>query len=403
MKKLFLHKKVNLIGFILLFFSNLAQALCLNYEDCNSIFLQSLKIIDTNSALNHSHQITIKEYPIPGSGESILTARIHHFKKTKDVPLIIFSSGLHGIEGFVGSFVQSDLLTHYGSEYFPSEYDVLMIHVINPYGLKNGRRTNENNVDLNRNFALSSELYKMKNVDYKSIDSFLNPQGPAEMGLGPFFGFLFQSVRLLYLNGMETLRRAILKGQYQNDRGIYFGGHQLQPEVLAMDQILNEVYLSYKNIIFIDLHSGYGEKGRLHLFPSTENLKARERLKILFKGYPINFGEQENFYQVTGSLTDWVEFKKPLDVKLNTMVFEYGTMNSQSTWGSIQSLYTVILENQSHFFGFKNSSDIEKIQQRSFDLYAPQDPEWESLILKQTHEVLKLFFLNSSSQVESSL
>ena len=41
-----------------------------------------------------------------------------------------------------------------GTAVVPDGVTLLLVHVINPYGYKHGRRYNENNVDLNRNVIL---------------------------------------------------------------------------------------------------------------------------------------------------------------------------------------------------------------------------------------------------------
>ncbi|HPI41132.1 MAG TPA: M14 family metallopeptidase, partial [Pseudobdellovibrionaceae bacterium] len=388
--------------------SSISLGRCLDYQDCNFNFLKSLEALHKPSMSSRmSPQVKLDEYPIEGTQDSILTALVSKTNlagkiSSKSNRLFIFSSGLHGIEGLVGSSVQTEILKNYDLLFSDKDIDLLMIHIINPSGLKNFRRVNENNVDLNRNFPLSKELYnehennlyKTENKDYERITAFLNPNTRAETGFWNSTLFLLQSLKLIVSHGIEPLRRGILKGQYQNNKGIYFGGAQPEPQVQAMDQILKDVYKKYTDILFIDLHTGYGARGQLHLFPSTTDSQKRIDLTNLFKGYPIDFGDHKNFYQVTGSMTDWVESHTPKNVNLKTMAFEYGTMDSQTTMGSIQSLYSVILENQAHFYGAKSEKDTLEIQQRNLNLYAPKDPLWEKSIYEQTLKVLQLLLSN---------
>lgn len=89
--------------------------------------------------------------------------------------MVLHSSGVHGVEGYAGSaiqlnFLQSllekvmgdswvywviycwDLNTQDSvSEVLSDDFAILVIHVVNPYGMSWWRRWNENNVDLNRN------------------------------------------------------------------------------------------------------------------------------------------------------------------------------------------------------------------------------------------------------------
>ncbi|KAL9182926.1 hypothetical protein ACHAXT_004205 [Thalassiosira profunda] len=73
---------------------------------------------------------------------------------------IIHSSGTHGVEGYLGSAVQLRFLhelflenqnLHRSPDNSGRVRKILLIHSVNPYGMRHHRRTNENNVDLNRN------------------------------------------------------------------------------------------------------------------------------------------------------------------------------------------------------------------------------------------------------------
>src|SRR6266567_3145741 len=64
--------------------------------------------------------------------------------------VLLHSSGLHGVEGFAGSAIQLQLLNDLPA--IPEDAALIVVHVLNPYGMAWLRRFNENNVDLNRNF-----------------------------------------------------------------------------------------------------------------------------------------------------------------------------------------------------------------------------------------------------------
>ena len=68
--------------------------------------------------------------------------------------VVIHSSGIHGVEGFAGSAVQLALLD--SELQIPPDAALILVHCLNPYGMAWLRRTNERNVDLNRNFIVDS-------------------------------------------------------------------------------------------------------------------------------------------------------------------------------------------------------------------------------------------------------
>src|SRR6266566_8058396 len=64
--------------------------------------------------------------------------------------VLLHSSGVHGVEGFAGSAIQLQLLSDLPR--LSKDSALVIVHVLNPYGMAWLRRFNENNVDLNRNF-----------------------------------------------------------------------------------------------------------------------------------------------------------------------------------------------------------------------------------------------------------
>jgi hypothetical protein len=65
----------------------------------------------------------------------------------------------------------------------------------------------------------------------------------------------------------------------------------------------------------------------------------------VFKESTIDWGSGADFYTKTGEYTDWVSSLVP-DVLCIPMLFEYGTLDSQTTFGSLKSMQIMILENQ---------------------------------------------------------
>ncbi len=72
--------------------------------------------------------------------------------KTKELGTIVHSSGVHGIEGYAGSAIQLAVLDLVSKkETTVDRPTIVLVHAVNPVGMKEYRRCNEHNVDLNRN------------------------------------------------------------------------------------------------------------------------------------------------------------------------------------------------------------------------------------------------------------
>ena len=298
--------------------------------------------------------------------------------------LIVFSSGLHGIEGYVGSSIQRHLMQNIKIK----SADILMVHSMNPWGMKHKRRVNESNIDLNRNFSINQKIFENKNPDYLKIKQFLNPSEKLNIGVMHNLGFLFQSVKLILTYGMESLRKSILIGQYTEKNGLYFGGHQPTELQTHINDLIKTTFLKYQSIIWIDLHTGYGQKNKLHILSNDSKTESGQRISKLFKNQSIDFGDQKNFYKSTGDLCDYLNSKTSTDHQITAVVFEYGTMDSQNTLGSIESLRRMVIENQGFQNGYINKKSEQESKIKFADMFFPRDQDWQTSILKQTHEFI---------------
>ena len=74
------------------------------------------------------------------------------------------------------------------------------------------------------------------------------------------------------------------------------------------------------------------------------------------------------------------------------MVFEFGTFDSQNTFGQIKSLHRTLLENQGRQFGFKNDRAEKKIINDFRELYYPSSEEWRTKVIVDSKEILTQVF-----------
>ena len=83
----------------------------------------------------------------------------------------------------------------------------------------------------------------------------------------------------------------------------------------------------------IDLHTGYGERAKLHFLPGNVQEKKRKALlEVLFKDIAIDWPNTEKqFIMVRGGFRDYVGNLIPDDKKYIGTVLEFGTLNSHKT------------------------------------------------------------------------
>ncbi len=349
------------------------------FEGSRSQYLQAIAKVET------SKDKSIYQMQFPDPQDAALVTDVTWIRNTKKAAnLIMIISGLHGIEGFTGSAVQVNILKNIKSN---TTSDYLFIHALNPYGFKNFRRTDRDNIDLNRNFA-ANEVYASVNQEYSNINSFLNPDKPAKLNLFSRPLFIFSALKLILDTSIESLRRSILLGQYNHPKGIYFGGSKPAYQKVIIDQLHGEILIKYAKVFVIDLHTGYGERNKLHILAKSKNQPTAPLLDEMFSHSPIDYGDQKSFYKVNGDLLNYLGSKSDPGNLIFGVVFEFGTLNSQQTLGSIESLRRMVLENQKHHFKAAAGS-ANKIDSLFLDLFYPSDLLWRQQALKSASTQLQ--------------
>ena len=329
----------------------------------------------------------ISRLPVPSHIDGDLTIDLCYIPALKKSRLIIISCGVHGVEGFAGSAVQRMFMREILPKVDLENTGIFLIHGMNPFGFKYVRRVTENNVDLNRNCDVDRALFTAKNEGYSSLVEFLNPEKPVDMNsMGNQFFFVRAVIKILQ-KSMKSLRQSVLQGQYEFAKGIFFGGKDFEPQVISIKSALADAISDYDAVFGIDIHTGWGARNKLHLFPNpVENQNVRGAMEKIFEGYQIDWGDTEDFYTVTGDFSDFIGKIIPGKFYL-PMTFEYGTMDSQTTMGSVKSLHNMIIENQGFYYGYKTKDDEIEVKKRFREMYFPSSGEWRSEVIRQAREI----------------
>ena len=314
----------------------------LNYcKDYNELKLD----LDLNlrKLKSKGYHIFIKSNPIY---ENLSNDKIV-IKSKKDVKnRLVISIGLHGIEGYVGhasliSFFDNILAT------LGDETEVVIYHGINPFGMKHFRRTNENNVDLNRNF--STNKFTSENKEYENIEYFFTPKKYKTKKTANlrFYGSL---TKLIAKYGVTALKEATLLGQKSLPNGVYYSGDTYQESTRYMLSEIPKILLDIEKVVWIDLHTGYGPRYQMSIINSKyEKVSTKEVIEKI--NYPIVLGlNADDFYDVDGDMLENIySIKNKLKSKcdLYATCFEFGTLGD-STRKMIESLKATVFENSSH-------------------------------------------------------
>ena len=289
---------------------------------------------------------------------------------------VVVSSGLHGVEGFFGSAVQSALMEDVLGGWTPPEDGALiLIHALNPYGFAWLRRVNEDNVDLNRNFLLDGEAYTGSPDGYAALDALLNPPTPPNF----LDGLLFypRAVFNILRHGMPAMKNSVAGGQYDFERGLFFGGNGPCRTVRVLDEYLPRWVGSARRVIHIDFHTGLGARGSYKLFADhpwgSDSIGA---LSEIFGADVVEPWEPEQgtSYNIRGGLGEWAKARLP-STQYDVLAAEFGTVHILKVISALQG------ENRAHHWGNAEHGTTRSAKEALRDAFAPPEREWRDRVV----------------------
>ena len=317
-------------------------------------------------AIDESQGLYIDSFYVPAQGEK--------------ENLIILTTGVHGMEGYIGSA----MLDVFFSEVYPQvdgeNTGILVVANVNPYGMKNYRRYNENNVDLNRNFIVDWENFDLaSNQEYPKVEQFLGPTGKIGNALWHEAGFYLSLAKTAITDGAGTISDALLTGQYQYPQGVYYGGTEDQASTVYLKGVFDRCLDSgYGNVVHIDIHSGYGPRYNMVIFNSVyETMNEAQSQAAFGYDYVIAY-DSESFYATTGDTTDFfyrLAEQKQTETDLFSTCFEFGTIGD-AFFDTILSLKYTVDENRNHWYPTNNATSREIVKQNYFELFYPTETAW---------------------------
>ena len=335
--------------------------------------VQSLKengitVEHTNYAIDESDDLYIENIYLPAAEEN--------------TNLIVLTTGVHGIEGYIGSV----MLDVFFEDIYPTidtnDTGILIIANVNPYGMKYMRRYNENNVDLNRNFIEDWDNFdRTCNKEYPKVKDFLQPTGKMGNAFWHETGFYLSLAKEAVFTGADTISDALLTGQYEYPEGVYYGGNGDEKSTTYLKGVFNDCLESeYSNIIHVDIHSGYGPRYNMVIFNSVGDPTSEADSKAQIGYDYIIAQDSEDFYITFGDTTDYfyrLASSKNSDKSLYSTCFEFGTIGD-GFLDSILSLKYTVDENRQYHYPTDDKVTAEIVRQNYMELFYPTETEWRT-------------------------
>lgn len=305
--------------------------------------------------------------------------------------LLVVTTGLHGIEGYVGDAVLHLLVEELLPRFDPRTTGLLLIHALNPWGMAHRQKTNAANVDLNRNFMLSGDYPADFNPDYDVARAAFDPQRPVrrcDLGLLPLLLALVAPLRRL---SIPRLQEAFLIGQYRHADGIFYGGRALQGELQLLLGLLRPRLAQVDHAVYLEMHTGYGPRDQMSLVHSPREARSPRDLSVQFDYPLVVCTEPGAFYAIHGDVVDGLyslarsEFPR---TRFYGVTCEFGTLGD-SGLNQLRSMQTMVLANQLRHHGAVQPGVAAEVRRRFEALYVPDAVDWREKALADARRALE--------------
>lgn len=329
-------------------------------------------------------------FKVPSQADKDLTVDVFYVPAERETKnLILFVIGVHGGESYTASAQVNTFLSGKWRDLEKAGTGLLIVHAMNPYGFKYFRRTTEDNIDLNRNFVVDPKMFQEPNVGYERLQHVLVQNEPVSVYSWKNMMLLPRLTFEMVLTSKMMLRDALVSGQRKAPQGVFFGGTTVAPQVGFVKDLMLEKGKEYKKIFFVDFHTGFGQRGVLHLLGADGLLpKHRDFTKHVYENLKLEVPVQHDVYTTRGDSVSWFSALFP-EKEVAALCFEMGTVDNQGVLASFISLQALRFESQGSVYGYDTRDDYETARRMSIENFLPEDRQWRSESIKRSSEVLE--------------
>jgi hypothetical protein len=297
--------------------------------------------------------------------------------------VLFFTTGEHGIEGYAGAAMIQVFVEEYLHRVDPATTGICFIHALNPWGMKNFRRVTENNVDLNRNYLYNrSSVPEDVNKNYEKESELFLPDGKITDLSQEKMKLQAQLVKALAEEGYSAIKEAKGMGQFEYDRGVYYGGEKEEETAIFLKKIQNHLLSDYPRVIHMDWHTALGPTNEITMVVSSEDERGEEELK---SKYGLKNIQKFTPKKVKGDSTN--HFHKLKNEQYPTTylfsaLFEFGTFGTGKQ-AELREFMTIVLENRLYWEGAENEDDRDWILAEFREMFYPLSEEWKKSVLQE--------------------
>jgi Protein of unknown function (DUF2817) len=291
--------------------------------------------------------------------------------------VLMVSCGTHGLEGYVGSAVQHYLIDQVlPTLRLPADTAIVLLHAINPYGFAWGRRVNEHNVDLNRNFG-AHDTPPPCDPDYDALFALLNPTkwtpSSRQRDQAALQAFVDE-------HGLRRLQTAFSAGQYHYPQGVQFGGQTPQASTVLLRALFTEHFAHARTMLWLDFHTGLGEFAACELITGALKDSAEYRFsnQVWSEGVKSAQSGESVSATLNGLLDRGLIPALPPGCQVAFAFPEYGTYETRRVMDA------VCADNWLQHHGLpRDTADAftQELRRECKEMFSPDSREWEHRVV----------------------
>lgn len=323
-----------------------------------------ISAVETSSIVERINNIA---HPLRGPKNERLFCDIAWAGNPRSRNVLVLVSGVHGVEGGVGSAIQSDFVGRHRR--LPADVCVVMVHALNPWGFACASRNDHEGIDINRNFV-----------------NFADTQPDSTEAVAIWKQLIKQPATLGSVAEQREQFDKLSQGQYSDAGALYFGGKAISWSRQIIEDLVAQLKPEKRqNVVIIDIHSGLGPYGYGELISDHPDGSAGQQMARALFGATV--AEPALGTSVSGEkygLHDYFWHKQGDNVCFLTL--EFGTFGSQ------QMLNVLFADQQ-----LQQSGKVDWSEQKTLDIkhamqdfFCPDETQWQELVLFRGRQVIEM-------------
>jgi len=350
------------------------DVLPLTYREARAAFLEAAEAAGA--------RVTTAPHPRKGIDGEDLAVDVAEVGPPGAADVVVVVSGTHGVEGYLGSALQTQHLRSLADGAADGAGDgpaIVFVHALNPFGFSWVRRVNEDNVDLNRNFIDWSQP-PAANEEYDELADVVVPEDWSDATQERTLLALAAKLEEV---GIARLQQIVSGGQYRHATGVFYGGTEPVWSNEWLQGFLGERLGGARRAAIIDLHTGLGPWGHGELISSEKPDSEIYARQSAWWGEVTSLHDGSS---VSAELVgDWLAAVPGFvpGPEITGIAIEYGTVDSVTVLQSLRA--DAVL----HASGDPTAPEAKAIRDQVRAAFLDDDPTWLATCADRYRSVVK--------------